>query len=242
MLVEFIGCTGSGKTTLIQAVQTSLAKTTQVTIASDIVTGLIGLQRIKNPTLQNFILEMVGFPYFVRSFPHYKPFLAYTTQMLSRNASLSISSINNLRSLERKIGVYEITQRFQQDRIILVDEGPVLTAHMFAFGGAPLSARDIESFASLLPLPDLLVYVKAPIEVLVQRTLKRVDPPRELSTKNRAQTEQAVRDTVFIFDEIAKVENICSRLLIVENSDLYRKNAAVDCITGFIRNYQAVKS
>jgi thymidylate kinase len=149
---------------------------------------------------------------------------------------------NNLRSLERKIGVYEILRGYPHNWIILVDEGPVLATHMFAFGNIPLATEEIARFASLLPLPDLLVYVKIPIDTLVQRTLERADPPRELGAKNRVQIELAVRGTEFLFDQLVNTENIRSRILIVDNSDLYTQDVAVDCIIEFIHEYQKERS
>jgi len=162
--------------------------------------------------------------------------------LLSRNTSSSITSFNNLRSLERKIGVYEILRGYPHNWIILVDEGPVLATHMFAFRECPLAAEEIAHFASLLPLPDILVYVKAPVDTLVQRTLERADPPRELGARDRVQIESAVRGTEFLFDQLVKAENIRSRILIVENSDLHTQDVAVDCIIEFIHKNQMAKS
>src|SRR6266540_313909 len=136
MIIEFIGCTGAGKTTLIKEIQCRLIKKAPVTTSIDLVVGLLGLRNVTNPTLQNLIQELVSLPFFIRSLYKYKEFLVYTIKLFLRNSSISISTINNLRSLERKIGVYEITCQRSKDRIILVDEGPILATHMFAFTGA----------------------------------------------------------------------------------------------------------
>jgi deoxyadenosine/deoxycytidine kinase len=145
--------------------------------------------------------------------------LLYTINLFLRNASISISIINNLRSLERKIGVYEITNRYTTDRIILVDEGPILAAHMFVFTDAVYSTEELARFTDLLPLPDLVVYVSASVDNLVQRTLRRGDHPREINTKNLAQTESYAKRAVTIFDQLVKAENIQERLLKVESLD-----------------------
>jgi thymidylate kinase len=240
MLVEFIGSTGSGKTTLIRAVRERLAKSARVTTVSELAARRLGMQSVTNPTAQNLIQELVGFPYFLRFFPRYRAFLGYTARMLSRDSNrLSITAVNNLRSLERKIGAYEICIRYPPDWIIFFDEGPVLAMHMFAYQTMPLADDEVARFASLIPLPDLLIYVKAPVSTLIKRTLQRADPPRELRIKDMVQAERAVRSSVTLFDRLIRYENIRSRLLIVQNSNLNTQAAAVECISDFINHRQA---
>jgi thymidylate kinase len=239
MIIEFIGCTGAGKTTLIREVQCRLTQKAQVTNSIDLVVGLLGLHHVTNPTLQNLIQELVCLPFFIRSLCKYQEFLLYTIRMFLRNSRISMSTINNLRSLERKIGVYEITRHRSKDQIILVDEGPILAAHMFVFTGAAYSTEEITRFADLLPLPDLVVYVSASVDTLVQRTLGRGDHPREMNTKNLAQTESYAKRAVTIFDQLVKAENIQRRLLRVESPDFAEQgyDKVVDDISEAILNH-----
>jgi deoxyadenosine/deoxycytidine kinase len=238
MIIEFIGCTGAGKTTLIKEVQHRLTKTAQVSTSIDLVVGLLRLRNVTNPTVQNFIQELASFPFFIRSLYKYKAFMLYTIRLFLRNSSSSISTINNLRSLERKLGVYEITSRCSKDRIILVDEGPILAAHMFVFTGAAYTPQEIARFADLVPLPDLVVYVRASVDTLVKRTLRRGDPPREMNPKNLAQTQGYAKSAVTIFDQLVKAENIQRRLLRVESLDFAEQgyDKIVDDISESILN------
>src|SRR5215208_1002729 len=98
MIVEFIGCTGSGKTTLINQVQSSLTDTERVVTAQEIAASRIGLGGVTNPTLQNLIQELVGFPYCVRSMRRHRAFIALTIRLFTRNTNLSWATIHNLRS------------------------------------------------------------------------------------------------------------------------------------------------
>lgn len=240
MIIEFIGCTGAGKTTLIKAVQRRLAKTAQVTTSIDLVANLLHLRDLTNPTVQNLIQELVGFPFFIYSLYKYKAFILYTMKLFFRNSRISIRIINNLRSLERKIGVYEITSRCSKGRIILVDEGPILAAHMFIFTGAAYTPQELATFAELLPLPDLVVYVRASVDTLVKRTLQRVDPPREMNTKNLAQTQGYAKSAVAMFDQLVEDDNIQRRLLRVESPDIteQRYEKVVDDISKSILNHK----
>ena len=129
MIIEFIGSTGAGKTTLISEVQRRLSQITVVATSFDVVASPLGLQRVTHLTIRNLIQEIVGFPFFIGSLYRHKAIIVFILRMLARQASFSFFTINNLRSLERKIGVDEIIKRRQHDKIILVDEGPLLLAH-----------------------------------------------------------------------------------------------------------------
>ena len=152
MIVEFIGSTGAGKTSLISKIHHKLAQTTVVTTPFDLIAAPLGLSSVTHPTAQNLIQELVGFPFFIGSLSRHGKFLGHTIKTFSRNTKFSIYGINNLRSLERKIGMYEITQRYDRDQIVLVDEGPILAAHMFVFTGSLVTSSEIATFANLLPL------------------------------------------------------------------------------------------
>ena len=240
MIVEFIGSTGAGKTSLISKIHQQLSQTKVVTTPFDLIATPLGLSSINHPTAQNLIQELIGFPFFIGSLSRHGKFLSHTIEIFSRNTKFSIHRINNFRSLERKIGMYELTQRYDTGKIILVDEGPILAAHMFVFTGSIVTSAEIAAFANLLPLPDLVVYIKAPVEVLVKRALQRPDPPREMGEKDPVMTEKYVRDATTVFDQLMEAERIKSRLLVVDNPDLTteeHEKLAAD-VTAAILNHQ----
>lgn len=217
MIIEFIGCTGVGKTTLISEVQNRLAKTTPVTTSFELIATPLGLNHVSSRMFRNFIQEIVVLPIFIRRLRRNKSIIAYAVRMLRRHADLSIFTINNLRGIERKIGVYEKISAYKDNQIILVDEGTVHLAHkIFVFNNAGYTCDEIAGFARLIPVPDLIVYVRAPVENLIQRTLNRSDPPREIR-KNQHLTEEYIYRAVAMFEQIILTENIKSRLLVVEN-------------------------
>lgn len=240
MIVEFIGTTGSGKTTLISHVRRKLSNTREVTTSSDLVTSLVGLQGIKNTTLRNLLQETISFPYFLSAYSKYSEFVIKTVRLFSRDSSFSIMTINNLRSIERKVGGLEIARRQDPKKVILVDEGPFLTAHMFAFNDTPLSQNEIEEYIDLLPLPDLIIYIKASLEVLVERSLNRPRPPREMAARNSTDNVEFIKHANSIFDQIIETSFIQARTLIVENSspDPDEIEMTVDQISNFILSHE----
>jgi thymidylate kinase len=241
MIIEFIGSTGAGKTTLIAEVQRRLAQTTEVTTSFEVVASPLGLGRVTDLTVRNLIQELVGFPFFIGSLYRHKAIIVFILRMLARQASFSFFTINNLRSLERKIGVYEIIKRRQQDKIILVDEGPLILAHnVFVYTDAQYTPEEIARFAGLVPLPDIIMYIKAPMDILVQRSLQRTDPPREMKSRNRELIEKHINRAVRMFDQLIAAESIQRCLLIVENPDSKHDgyNKAVDDMVEFILRYE----
>jgi thymidylate kinase len=222
MIVEFIGSTGSGKTTLINEVRCHLAKTGRVTTSIDLATGLLGLRGVTNPTLQNLAMELVSLPFFILTLHRHNKFIGQTVKLFWRHTGFSMQTIHNLRSLERKIGMHEITKILGKDQVILVDEGPILAAHMFVPAGNTCSPEEITRFTDLLPLPDLVVYIRASIDTLIERTVRRADPPREVDVKNLALMEAYIKRTVAMFDQLTQAERIRSRLLVVESMDIAR--------------------
>ena len=220
MIVEFIGATGAGKTTLINAVHCRLEKTVKVTTSVDLSTSLLGFKNVTNLTLQNLEQELISLPFFIGTLYKYNEYLHHTVKLFWRNSGFSMQTIHNLRSLERKIGMYEITKILGKDQVILVDEGPILALHMFASAKNTYSPEEIARFIDLLPLPDLIIYIRASVDTLIERTVRRVDPPREVDLKNPAQMDAYFTNAVALFDQLTQAENIRDRLLVVESLDI----------------------
>ncbi len=60
------------------------------------------------------------------------------------------------------------------DDVVVVDEGTVQCVHyLFVHVAAVAAAEDIVRFAALVPLPDVIVYVREDERVLLERTLRR---------------------------------------------------------------------
>jgi thymidylate kinase len=220
LIVEFIGTTGAGKTTLITQVHQRLAALTATSTAYEQVAGPLGLGGIRNSSLRNLVQELIGFPFFLSSAWRQQAFISFALKMLARQARFSLFTVNNLRSLERKLGVYEILRRGRGDRVVLVDEGTLLLAHnIFVFSSAVYTGRELDRFAGLVPLPDAVVYVHAPVETLVRRTLQRSDPPREMRARDPDLAARQIQRARQVFEQLARSPRISSRLFPAENCD-----------------------
>ena len=241
MIVEFIGSTGAGKTTLISEVQCQLANVAPVTTASDLILDILHLPRMTNLTVQNLISDVVGFPFFVHAVYQNLAFMHYCINMLARHVKFTFFTLNYLRSIARKMGTHAIIQRYEKDRIVLVDEGTVLVAHhLFVYTNTLYSPEDIVGFTNLVPLPDLVIYIKVPVTSLVQRSLRRGDPPREMRSKNPELIEKYVSRASAMFDRLVETDAIRQRALIVEypESADNERGPVAELIAKFILNHK----
>jgi thymidylate kinase len=237
MVIEFIGSTGAGKTTLFSAVQRRLAETTVVSTPFGLIAARLGLQGVSHPSLQNLIQELVGFPFFMHSLPRHSALVAFAVKLMARHAAFKVATLNIVRSLVRKIGVNEIVRRSRSDHAVLIDEGMILLAHnLFVYNGIPYTAEDIDRFVSLLPLPDAIIYVTASEESLIRRAFTRLDRRVELHSKSRTEVEAYIRCTVTLYEQLINTDRIRPRVLTVDNQESVEKvsTSAVDCVTEFL--------
>jgi len=220
VIVEFIGSTGAGKTSLIAEVKRRLEGRVQVRSSYEKVAAPLGLDGVSHPSVRNLLQELLGFPWFLGSLGHNRAFLVFALDMLKRQARFSIFTFNILRSLERKLGVHALLRSREDGTVVLVDEGTLLAAHnIFVFSEAEYSGGEIARFASLVPLPDLVVYIKVPVESLVQRSMARRDPPREMGAREAGTVRRYIQRAVEMFDRLVQAGRIRERLLVVENCD-----------------------
>lgn len=239
MVVEFIGSTGAGKTTVLRNVERRLANRTTTTTSADLVTGLMGLRGVTHPTVRNLIQELIAFPFLVPALHQHRGFVVCTLKLLVRDAKPSLITINNIRSLERKLGVYMLVRRIAGNRIVLVDEGPLLSAHMFVHAFDRLTAREIATFAQTLPLPDMIVHIRAPVDAVVGRTLLRPDPPRETLCRALSDLVRYAEAAAALFEQLVVALRGALPILTVDNPDMdaQHQQAVVETIAGFIINH-----
>ena len=242
MIIEFVGCTGAGKTTLASAVQRRLAANVQATTPIDFVADQFGMRRITNPTVRNLIGDVVGLPFFLRSLYQHRAFVGFAAKSVARRAGNALLAINYIRSIVRRVGTYEFMRRYKRDRIMLVDEGTVLSSHfLLVFSKNVYSQEDLDEFARLVPLPEIVVCIQAPVDSLVERTLQRSDAPREIRAKSREYIEKYVRRAARMFDELTDTKEIRDRVFVVANPAATddERGVVADQIVKYILDYQS---
>jgi thymidylate kinase len=90
-----------------------------------------------------------------------------------------------------------------------------------------------------VPLPDRVIYVRAPLEVLVNRAMRRADRRRELAADDRKEVERWIARAQEVFDGLAVAPAIRDRLLTVDHVDDSpgTQRAVVEQILAFINGH-----
>lgn len=218
MLIEVIGSSGAGKTSILNKTKQNLIQSGLDVISPwEVTSSLVGLQHIKHPTAQNLITDLLGSPWILRALPKYRNLLSFAWQILWRDADNLLDKLNLYRSILRRLGSCEILRSRQiEGQIALIDEGVLQGAHpLFAHFTVPPQETNIARFVDLILLPDIVLYVKVPIEIAFERTMARPDPPV------RSFTEDSLRiyfKHVFeTFEYLISIPKIQERLWVVSN-------------------------
>lgn len=219
MIVEFIGCDGAGKTTLAQMVRDQGVWGERAVSMPDLVLDRTVLRQVTHPTAVNVVQEACSLPVLLSSWNRHRAFLDFGVRTFGRYATSTFDRLNGMRGLARRVGMYELARRRAPNRVVLSDEGTVLTAYHFALSEVDLDPRDVARFASLVPRPDWIVHVKAPVPALVRRAASRLDRRRQHVGRSPDRIERTIRRTVDVFDLVAAAPPLRDRVIVVENDD-----------------------
>jgi len=226
MLIEFIGCTGSGKSVLSEKVFNLL------------------INKGNKPKLLhiggNFKYDIYTIPWSINYFIYNIKLIRLVVRMLSKPTITVYNRINLLRNFVKKVGTNQLVRFKYNDRLIILDEGTIHSVHnIFVHDNYSFNDNNILEFVELIPKPDIIVYIKTPEEILIAETIKRGH--RRIDKKENIGF--FIRNAIKIFESIGSIESICSRLLIVENYhygageiDILAKNIATTISDDFVKS------
>lgn len=237
MIVELIGATGAGKTSLARGLVRRGVAARRVRMATDLVTDRVGRRSIADPHTINLLADLSALPWFLRAIDRDRDFLRFAVDRLWHHAPSTFAKVNYLRNVVRKLGMHEMASKADPGTTFLVDEGTILIAYqLFVYSDAPFTPADLERFVRLVPLPDRIVHVKAPTALLLHRASTRPDRRRELARQDAREIERRIGRAVELFDALAELAPIRDRLLTVEIADDSpgRLDAAVREVAGWL--------
>ncbi len=209
MIVELIGATGAGKTSLARGLVRRGIPARRVRMATDLVTDRLGRRSIADPHAINLLADVSALPWFLRAFDRDRDFLRFAVDRLWHHAPSTFAKANYLRNVVRKLGMHEMASEADPGTTFLFDEGTILMAYqLFVYSDAPFTQADLERFVRLVPLPDRIVHVKAPVDLLLRRALERPDRRRELARKDVGEVERRIARAVELFDALAGIAPI----------------------------------
>lgn len=218
MIVEFIGASGSGKTSLARQVARYLEEDHSAVLASDLVLRRLRLEKVAAPTVRNVLADLSAVMEMRRLDAKQRTFLAYALRWLKRHRPKSLQTLNYARSIVRRLGVDGIARRRGRRMVVLADEGIVLVAYLlFVYGNTGYDDDDLAEFAGMAPPPDRIVHVRAPLDSLVSRTLSRIDPPRELRAPDEKTIARFLGSAADMFAKLVTTPQLRDRVIEVEN-------------------------
>lgn len=218
ILIEIIGCTSAGKTTLAGCLRNAWrADHIDAVSDDDLVLGLCCLRWVRNEYLRRRLVDVVALPACLLVWRKRRRLFSMIAELSSNSPGSWRNKWNLARNALRKIGIHEIIRRRGRRReIVLVDnEGTLQAAHnLFVHVSAPPNFSDVVRFVESAPLPDVVVYVRHSASVLAERTLRRGHD--RVPSRTRRDAEMFVRRAAAVFDKIAGEALIRSRLLIFD--------------------------
>lgn len=233
MIVEFIGCTGAGKTTVMREILRQADTSMPAVTAWDVTLDRPVLRRLTNPSLRNIAADVTAFVPSLRARRARKEFVSLARDRLRMHAPSTIARLNYARSIRRRLGMHQLVVESMPDMTVFVDEGTVLIAYLlFVYTEGAYSQSDLERFAALVPKPDVLVHVGAPVGVLMQRAKDRSDTRRELAGLDDSAIRKSIERAVAVFDGLASTSSVGPITVRVDNQgdsavDLQRVAAEV---------------
>lgn len=219
MIVEFVGCSGAGKTTLMHAVQQAASPTSFVT-AWDLLTRRPGRRWMTTGKIRNLAADATSLVPFVRNLDRNGAFVRFALRSLRASAPSTFAALNYTRNLVRRVGMHELARDEGAGAHVLTDEGTVLIAYqLFVYSRAATTPQQTEQFAQLVPAPDRLVHVRAPVSVLIERAMARPDRRRELARMDRRQLGQSFDRATAVFEAVTATSPLRDRVTVVDNPD-----------------------
>lgn len=215
MIVEITGATGSGKTTLSREVIRTLRTKGYRVVAVHPDNAIGG-----NQSLRNLSWDVRASAMLPKLLWKQRAFLSFAIKAIGRYADSPWTAVNLLRSVLRKIAVYEWHRsRFSDPTVIVLDEGPIHTAHqLFVHVNSVPNDEALDTFWKVVPKPDLIVHLTAPLQAIHDRTHSRTDPPRRRNVRTHLATyvENAGRLFERLFIRVSGDGNVAAVNMSVE--------------------------
>jgi thymidylate kinase len=189
LIIEFIGATGAGKSTLVAALIDTLAgQGVRAREANDAVLAWHGLGFVPGRHLRAALVYFFALLSFARSLcgREGRRLSWLAVRLILRDAGGLRIGAGLLRNLVKRVGTDRLLRKMRPALsdcdVVVCDEGLVHAAHnLFVHAGSLPRKDEIVLFGSLVPRPDLLVWVIVPTarsaEVIRQRGHPRVTDP-----------------------------------------------------------------
>jgi adenylate kinase family enzyme len=215
--IELIGCTSAGKSTLIRHIlQACREQGIDIILGDDFVLRQVRLDRIKSHLPRTLLVDLLALTACLMTRRKHFKFYSFSTRLLFQLPIAWLEKLNLLRNVVKKIGIHEIIcSRGTDQQLILVDEGVLQAAHnLFVHGSIRVKTEHLATFAELIPYPDVVVYLRQPEAVLIDRTMKRGH--KRIPDRSYGNVVPFIEQAIATFDKLVQNPAVKSKLLVVD--------------------------
>ncbi len=218
MQFELIGCTSAGKSTLApKIVRAGRELGLDIQLSDGFVLKLLRLNWIKNEFVQRRLIELMAFLACLASWRKHRKFYSFAIHASLQAPGSWLYKASVARITLRKIGIYEIIRHYGSDQqiILLENEGVLQAAHaLFVHSGGRSRPNELSAFVQLAPLPDVVVYLRQPKPLLIERILQRGHS--RLSSRSYAEVERFVGLAEEAFEALQRQQALMDRMLVID--------------------------
>lgn len=221
MIIEFIGSTGAGKTTLIKRVlSTGERAGANTVLGTDFVLRQSRLHGVKNPLARTILINLIAPFVALAAWHNNRAFYRFVAQSILELPG-TVPWLERLvlaKNILKRVGVYEMIRRHgAEQQLYLVDEGTLHVAHsLFVQVAGEVDHQGLSTFASLVPLPHVAVYLQQEEAVLVARMLARGH--QRVADRSVAAAAHFVHQAVTVFDELVQNPAIATKVVVVDGA------------------------
>lgn len=222
MIIELMGCTSSGKSTLLQhIIARHRGQSPEVISAKALILRKMGVSWLKNDSGQRILINVVGLAWSLAFAIQYKTLFGFLLRVLRQiPAEISVSErIKIARIAVRNLGIYHCVKHFDNPEcIVILDEGTLHIAHyLFVYENVVPDIAQTKQFISQAPLPDGVVFLRVPRICLVERTLARGHARVNSGSEQAAQN--FVDHALAVFDCVNQCVELNGKLVTINRVD-----------------------
>lgn len=217
MHIELMGCTSAGKSTLARGIlEACRQQGTDILLGNDFVLRQVRLNWVKGHLPRTLLVDLAALFFCLLTWRHNLEFYRFTTRLLLQLPMAPLEKLNLLRNVFKKIGIYEIIRfRSNERQVILVDEGVLQAAHnLFVHVSADVNPEHLATFARLIPLPDVIVYLRQPASLLIDRTIKRGH--KRIPDRSPRTVARFITQALATFEKLVQNPAVENRLVVVD--------------------------
>jgi len=244
MQIELIGCTGVGKSTLVNKMLHSCREKGFVASTGDqFVLKQVMLDWIKNYFIRAVLVDIFTLSVCMFTLKSNLKFYRLVIEVVHQLPSTVtwFEKLNIIRNALKKLGAVEIIRHMNtNDQIVILDEGIIHTAHyLFVQPQATPPMEHLANFLQLIPLPDVVIYLQEDETILVERTLARKH--RRIHNHPHNSVKEFIKNAIDTFNRIKHDPAVNERLILINgDGDIKtaanQKNSSIHMTIELIRN------